>query len=85
VVQEALTNALKHAPGRPTAVRIRYGTADVDIEVSNEGPAPAGTGSGRGLAGMRERVSVVGGELHVGGRPGGGFTVRARIPVGSER
>jgi signal transduction histidine kinase len=85
VVQEALTNALKHAPGRPTAVRIRYGTADVDIEVSNDGPAPAGTGSGRGLAGMRERVSVVGGELHVGGRPDGGFTVRARIPVGSER
>jgi signal transduction histidine kinase len=84
VVQEALTNALKHAPGRPTAVRIRYGIADVDIEVSNEGSALAGTGSGRGLAGMRERVSVVGGELHVGGRPDGGFTVRARIPVGSE-
>jgi signal transduction histidine kinase len=85
VVQEALTNALKHAPGRPTTVRVRYGAADVDIEVSNEGPALAaarvGTGA-RGLAGLRERVSVVGGELRVGSRPDGGFTVRARIPVG---
>jgi len=85
VVQEALTNALKHAPGRPTVVRVRYGTADVEIEVSTDGPAAATSraGAGRGLAGLRERVSVVGGELRVGGRPDGGFTVRARIPLGS--
>ena len=85
VVQEALTNALKHAPGHPTAVRVRYGTADVEIEVSTDGPPvpPTWAGTGRGLTGLRERVSVVGGELRVGGRPDGGFTVRARIPVGS--
>jgi len=87
VVQEALTNTLKHAPGRPTVVRVRYGSGEVDIEVSNEGPVDtaARPGSGRGLAGLRERISVVGGELRVGGRPDGGFTVRARIPVGNER
>src|SRR3569833_1101076 len=85
VVQEALTNTLKHAPGHPTAVRVRYGTADVEIEVSTDGPPvpPTWAGTGRGLTGLRERVSVVGGELRVGGRPDGGFTVRARIPVGS--
>lgn len=83
VVQEALTNAVKHAAGYPTAVRVRYGT-DVDIEVSTGGPVVAGFRDGRGLTGLRERVSVVGGELRAGGRPDGGFTVRARIPVGSE-
>lgn len=83
VVQEALTNAVKHATGCRTAVRVRYG-ADVDIEVSTEGPVVAGFRDGRGLTGLRERVSVVGGELRAGSRPEGGFTVRARIPVGSQ-
>ncbi|WP_433177542.1 histidine kinase [Actinoallomurus sp. CA-150999] len=84
VVQEALTNALKHAAGYPTVVRVRYG-ADVDIEVSTDGPVVTASRDGRGLTGLRERVSVVGGELRAGGRPDGGFTVHARIPVGSER
>ncbi|GAB2858083.1 histidine kinase [Actinoallomurus bryophytorum] len=85
VVQEGLTNALKHASGRATMVRVRYGTAEVEIEVSTDGPggATARAGAGRGLAGLRERVSVVGGELRAGSRPDGGFTVRARIPVAS--
>ena len=83
VVQEGLTNALKHAAGYPTAVRVRYGAA-VDIEVSTGGPIVAGFRDGRGLTGLRERVGVVGGELRAGGRPDGGFTVRARIPVRSE-
>jgi signal transduction histidine kinase len=85
VVQEALTNALKHAPGRRTVVRVRHGTADVDIEVSTDGSAVAASRSapGRGLTGLRERVSVVGGELRAGGGPDGGFTVHARIPARS--
>lgn len=84
VVQEALTNALKHAPGRRTMVRVRYGE-EVRIDVTNEGPVVA-TGAftpGRGLTGLRERVSLCGGELSAGGRFGGGFGVSARIPSGA--
>jgi signal transduction histidine kinase len=85
VVQEALTNALKHAPGRRTVVRVRHDKGEVEIEVTTEGPSVSSrTADGRGLTGLRERVSVVGGELRAGWRPDGGFTVRARIPAGSE-
>jgi signal transduction histidine kinase len=85
IVQEALTNVLKHA-GRARA-DVTIGCADeaVTIEVTDNGTrepgdrAPAG---GHGLAGMRERVAVFGGELHAGPRPGGGFAVRARLPLG---
>lgn len=82
VVQEALTNAVKHAPGRRTTVRIRYGD-EVDIDVTTDGPviAAGDFAAGRGLTGLRERVRTCGGELTAGGRPGGGFTVRARMPV----
>ncbi|PSM45401.1 two-component sensor histidine kinase [Streptomyces dioscori] len=93
VVQEALTNALKHAPGHRTLVQVHYGRKDVEVEVTTEGtPAtvatahaqrrrpPLGRGGGHGLIGLRERVSVFGGELLAGGRPDGGFSVRARIP-----
>jgi len=81
VVQEALTNAVKHAPGRRTVVRVRYGQ-ELSIDVSTDGPViPAGTFTpGRGLTGLRERVSRCGGELTAGGLPGGGFSVRARMP-----
>jgi signal transduction histidine kinase len=87
VVQEALTNALKHAPGRRTVVRVRYGPSEIDIDVTNDGPSGAASldGGGRGLAGVRERVGGFGGDLSAGRRPDGGFTVRARIPVGSTR
>jgi signal transduction histidine kinase len=90
VVQESLTNALKHAPGRRTVVRVRHDAAEVDIEVTTDGPDGSGgaaprSADGRGLTGLRERVSVVGGELRAGGRPDGGFTVHARIPRGGER
>jgi signal transduction histidine kinase len=86
VVQEGLTNALKHAAGRRTVVRVRHGDAAVDIEVSTDGPgAESRTADGRGLTGLRERVGVVGGELRAGGRPDGGFTVHARIPTGGEQ
>ncbi|GAA4488901.1 histidine kinase [Actinoallomurus oryzae] len=87
VVQEALTNALKHARGHRTVVRIRHDAAEVGIEVSTDGPGVPSprTAEGRGLTGLRQRVGVVGGELRAGGRPGGGFTVHARIPTGSGR
>ncbi|MDQ7909423.1 histidine kinase [Phytohabitans sp. ZYX-F-186] len=86
VVQEALTNALKYAHGSRTVVHVRHGPRDVTVEVSTDGPgsrAAAPGGSGRGLTGLRERVGVLGGDFSAGGRPGGGFVVRARIPAGS--
>jgi signal transduction histidine kinase len=84
VVQEALTNAAKHAPGQVTLVDVRYGDG-VSIEVTTDGPAvaPASFVSGRGLLSLRDRVRQCGGELKAGRRPGGGFTVRARIPAGT--
>jgi len=86
VVQEALTNALKHAPRSRTSVRVRHGERDIVVEVGTEGSGPrAGspTGSGRGLAGLRERVDVLGGDFSADPGRGGGFVVRARIPTGS--
>ncbi|GAA2312824.1 histidine kinase [Nonomuraea roseoviolacea subsp. roseoviolacea] len=85
VVQEALTNALKHAHGSPTAVRVRHGEKEISVEVSTGGSgsrAASPGGSGRGLAGLRERVEALGGEFSADRRAGGGFVVRARIPVG---
>ena len=85
VAQEALTNALKHAHGSPTAVRVRHGEREISVEVST-GPGPrvgAPAGGGRGLAGLRERVDVVGGDFSAGRGTGGGFVVRARIPAGA--
>ncbi|GLX97250.1 histidine kinase [Herbidospora sp. NBRC 101105] len=85
VVQEALTNALKHAAGHLTAVLVRHGDTHIEIEVTTEGPvASGGQGGGRGLAGLRERLRLLGGELAAGPRPGGGFTVRALIPSRSD-
>jgi signal transduction histidine kinase len=86
VVQEGLTNALKHAHGSRTSVQVRHGDREITVEVSTDGPGPhPGSlgGSGRGLAGLRERVDVLGGDFSAGGRTGGGFSVRARIPAGS--
>lgn len=85
VVQEALTNALKHAPGRRTVARVRYGSGGVGIDVTTEGPviADGGFTPGRGLTGLRARVGGCGGELEAGGSPGGGFRVRARVPCGA--
>jgi signal transduction histidine kinase len=96
VVQEALTNAVKHASGQRTLVRVRYGHDRIDIEVTTDGPAvtvaavPVSRrtgshgGSGRGLDGLRERVGMLGGELVTGSRPDGGFRVHALIPTGSD-
>jgi len=89
VVQEGLTNALKYAHGCPTVVRVRHGAGEITVEVRTEGTsARAPGGSGRGLAGLRARVSGLGGEftageVTAGGGPGGGFVVQARIPATS--
>ncbi|MEU0134099.1 histidine kinase [Streptomyces sp. NPDC006296] len=86
IVQEALTNALKHAHGSPTSVRVRHGGREIAVEVVTDGPGTSGAspgGSGRGLAGLRERVDVLGGAFSASPRPGGGFAVTARIPDGS--
>jgi signal transduction histidine kinase len=85
VVQEALTNVIKHAGQAPTAVRIEYRAHDLLIDVANEAPASPGTGlgggNGRGLIGLRERAAIYGGSLDAGPRPGGGWRVRATIPL----
>jgi signal transduction histidine kinase len=83
VVQEALTNVIKHAAGARAKVRIEYRPHDLVIDVSN-GPGSSGAsadGSGRGLIGLRERISIYRGSLEVGPRPGGGWRVRATIPL----
>jgi signal transduction histidine kinase len=85
VVQEALTNALKHAGSAPTDVVLRWGPETVEAIVADRGPlggAPTQLpGGGHGIVGMRERVRVYGGELTAQPRPDGGFVVRARIPL----
>ena len=87
VVQEALTNVRKHAPGARTGVCLRYGPDRVEIRVVNaaapSGPDPelARTGSGSGLAGLEQRVGLVGGTLRHGPTSDGGFSVDARLPA----
>ena len=84
IVQEALTNVTKHA-GRATAVvRLSYGDDDLTVSIEDDGRgpvAPVADGGGKGIVGMRERVAALGGQLEAGPRPGGGFVVRARLPV----
>jgi signal transduction histidine kinase len=84
VIQEALTNALKHGGQARAHVLLRFETDALEVEVVDDGSgvSPMHSG-GHGLIGMRERVSVFGGEFHAGPRPGGGYTVRARMPFGS--
>jgi len=95
VVQEGLTNVMKHAGPARTLVRLEYRPRDLFITVSDDGPPPGsapatatgpraapGPGSGaRGLIGLRERIAVYGGELDAGPRPGGGWRLTARIPL----
>lgn len=86
IVQEALTNVVKHA-GRPVraTVRVRYSPEDVRLEVDDDGrgatDADVATSTGHGLIGMRERVELYRGTVHAGPRPGGGFRVAATIPL----
>ncbi len=82
LVQEGLTNALKHARAERAQVLVRYGDGDIEVTVADDGRgAGSGDGGGHGLVGMRERVAVYGGELEAGPRPEGGYRLRARLPL----
>ena len=83
IVQEALTNALKHAGEAHASVRVYYGADSLELEIVDDGGgaiAPVSSG-GHGLVGMRERVALYGGRLDAGGRPSGGFAVRVLLPI----
>jgi len=88
LVQEALTNSLRHAgPSAQAWVTVRYDPGELTVHVEDDGgrpdgkPAAGGTGGGHGLVGIRERVALYGGRLRIGPRPGGGFEVRAHFPL----
>jgi signal transduction histidine kinase len=83
IVQEALTNTLKHAGRAEAEVIVRYETAAVELEILDNGVGPhtRANGSGHGLVGMHERVALYGGLLETGSRNGHGFAVRARLPL----
>jgi signal transduction histidine kinase len=94
IVQEALTNTRKHGgPAAHATVRLTYGEHQLGMLIEDDGrgavdgsPEEGGAdGLGQGLIGMRERVSMVGGTLHTGPRPGGGFRIRAELPLRAER
>jgi signal transduction histidine kinase len=90
IVQEALTNSARHSGGKNAAVRLGYGDHGLLIEVADDGgprpdrPAARSEGSGSGIAGMAERAAALGGTLHAGPRPDGGFRVRAWLPLSRE-
>jgi signal transduction histidine kinase len=96
IVQEALTNAVRHSAGRSATVQLRYGPADLEIEVADDGtsaaaaldkgtadtaPSKLANRTGNGLRGMAERARALGGSLDAGPGPGGGFRVLARLPA----
>ena len=84
IVQEGLTNALKHSGGTRARVSLRYQERELELEVSDDGAGAAnGHGSRRGLAGIGERVAVFGGHLEAGPQPQGGWTLRASLPLPS--
>jgi signal transduction histidine kinase len=87
IVQEALANTTKHARASHAWVTVRCDRRALELEIADDGSGPDGrsprrNGSGgHGLVGMRERVALYGGSLDAGARPGGGFRVRARLPI----
>jgi signal transduction histidine kinase len=83
ITQEALTNSLKHAGPASAEVRLEFTPKELTIDIcdTGRGPHPGTDHLGHGLLGMRERISLYGGTLRTGPRPGGGFRVTARIPV----
>jgi signal transduction histidine kinase len=82
VVQEALTNAIKHAGPARAQVSVRYDADTLALEIADDGRAKSKNGGhGHGLIGMRERVSVYGGDFNAGPRTGGGYAVRVRLPL----
>ncbi|MFD9517382.1 sensor histidine kinase [Streptomyces sp. NPDC059979] len=84
IVQEALSNCLRHAPGSRVEVGVAYGPRDLHLCIANTAPtrpAPPSHGAGHGLLGMRERAGMLGGELAAGPRPDGGYEVSAVLPM----
>jgi signal transduction histidine kinase len=88
VVQEALTNTLKHAGHAQASVLVSYEPNELVLSIEDDGAGSRGSrdelgevGGGHGLVGMRERVELYGGLLQAGSRPGGGFAVRVRLPT----
>jgi signal transduction histidine kinase len=82
IVQEALTNTLRHARATSAEVTVRFAEDAVEVDVRDDGRAAGdGQGGGRGLVGMRERAALVGGTLEAGPQPGGGYRVHARLPL----
>ena len=80
IVQEALTNTLKHAQARRADVAVRYHDSAIDVEVRDDGSGDNG-GTGHGVIGMRERVALFGGSLSTGSSPAGGYAVAAHFPL----
>jgi len=87
IVQEALTNVIKHAGPAQARVGLRFGERELELEVTDDGrgagTVPDGGDGGQGLVGMRERVALYGGSLAAGPGSDGGFAVRARLPIGA--
>jgi signal transduction histidine kinase len=82
IVQEALTNVLKHAGASQARVLVRYGTRKLELAVEDDGRGPREGGDrGHGIVGMRERVALYGGDFQAGARNGGGFVVTACLPL----
>lgn len=85
IIQESLTNVVRHARAATTRIAIAYRRADVVIQIEDDGYGVAEREpiftAGNGLLGMRERAAALGGELQAGPHPGGGFSVRARLPI----
>ena len=88
IVQEALSNVVRHAPGAPTHVSVEVLADDLVVGVENEAatddPAPDSKGGGHGLVGIAERAALLGGRAEYGPRPGGGYRVLATLPLGSD-
>jgi signal transduction histidine kinase len=82
IIQESLTNVLRHAEAEHAEVLVRYGKNELDIEITDNGAGHTdGTSGGHGLAGMRERATLLGGTVIAGGQPNGGFRVAATLPL----
>jgi signal transduction histidine kinase len=84
IVQEALTNAIKHAAPAHASVNVRWRESVLELEISDDGRHPRSvkrTTAGHGIAGMRERVALHSGSFEAGAKPDGGFTVRAHLPL----
>jgi len=87
IIQEALTNTIKHAGAAKAEIVVRYTPAEIELEILDDGNGPPSSvnGAGHGLIGMHERAALYGGRLEVGPRAGGGYSVRARLPLGAAR